>query len=315
MKHLLRAFALALPLLAAIAAAVAVSVGAAGAAPSELFISEYVEGSSSNKALELYNGTGAAVTLTGHYSVQLYANGSTAVTATVPLAGTVADGDVFVLARSAAVAAILAQADQTTSNFLWNGNDAVALVKDGVNLDVVGQIGVDPGVEWGTGDASTADDTLRRKPTVLAGDANGSDAFDPALEWDGFPIDTFDGLGSHAVTVGPNSPPDAVDDAVATDEDAGPLDVAVLSNDSDPNGDALAITGTSDPANGTASVAGSAVFYVPDADFNGSDSFTYTVSDGRGGTDTATVSVTVAPVNDDPDPEDDTATTGEESPV
>ena len=117
-KHLLRALALALPLLAAIAAAVALSVGTAHAAPTDLFISEYVEGSSSNKALELYNGTGAAVTLTGHYSVQLYANGSATVTATIPLTGTVAGGDVFVLARSAAVAAILAQADQTTTNFL-----------------------------------------------------------------------------------------------------------------------------------------------------------------------------------------------------
>ena len=315
MKHLLRALALALPLLAAIAAAVALTVGTAHAAPSDLFISEYVEGSSSNKALELYNGTGAPVTLTGHYSVQLYANGSPTVTATIPLTGTVAAGDVFVLARSAAVAAILAQADQTTSNFLWNGNDAVALVKDGVTLDVLGQIGVDPGVEWGAGDASTTDNTLRRKPAVLTGDPNGSDAFDPALEWDGFPIDTFDGLGSHAVAIGPNEPPDAVDDSVSTDEDAGPLDVTVLANDSDANGDALAITATSDPANGTASVAGSAVVYLPDADFNGADSFAYTVSDGRGGSDTAAVSVTVAPVNDDPEPEDDAATTAEEIPA
>ncbi len=315
MRHLLRALALALPLLAAATAAVVLSVATARAAPSDLFISEYVEGSSSNKALELYNGTGAPVTLTGHYSVQLYANGSPTVTATIPLTGTVAAGDVFVLARSAAVAAILAQADQTTSNFLWNGNDAVALVKDGANLDVLGQIGVDPGVEWGTGDASTADNTLRRKPAVLAGDPSGSDAFDPALEWDGFPIDTFDGLGGHTVSIGPNQPPDAIDDSVSTDEDAGPLDVAVLANDSDPNGDALAITSASDPANGTVSVAGSAVTYLPDADFNGTDSFTYTVSDGRGGTDTATVSVTVAPVNDDPDPEDDAATTTEEIPV
>ena len=60
---------------------------------------------------------------------------------------------------------------------------------------MIGQIGVDPGTEWGTGLTSTADNTLRRKASVEAGDANGSDAFDPAVEWDGFATDTFDGLG------------------------------------------------------------------------------------------------------------------------
>ena len=53
-------------------------------------------------------------------------------------------------------------------------------------LDSIGQVGVDPGTEWGTGLTSTADNTLRRKATVTAGDPNGADAFDPAAEWDGF---------------------------------------------------------------------------------------------------------------------------------
>ncbi len=64
-------------------------------------------------------------------------------------------------------------------------------------LDVIGQIGFDPGAEWGTGDTSTADNTLRRKPTITAGDPNGADAFDPAVEWDGFATNTFGGLGAH----------------------------------------------------------------------------------------------------------------------
>ena len=179
-----------------IAASVA---GPAAAAPTDLFISEYVEGSSNNKALELYNGTGATVTLTGGYDVQIFANGSATATATIPLVGSIPNGDVFVLARSAAVAAILAVADQTTTNFLFSGNDAVALRRDGAILDVVGQIGVDPGTEWGSGDASTLDNTVRRKPAVEAGDPNGADAFDPALEWNGFPLDSFDGLGSHSL--------------------------------------------------------------------------------------------------------------------
>lgn len=308
-------YARALRLAAAACALAALSAAPAPAAPAELFISEYVEGSSSNKAVELFNGTGGPVTLTGSYSIQLFANGSPTVTATIPLTGTIADGDVFVLARSAAAPEILAVADQTTTNFLWNGNDAVALVESAVIVDVIGQIGFDPGVEWGAGDASTADNTLRRKASVLAGDTDASDLFDPATEWDGFPIDAFDGLGAHSIAVGPNTAPNAADDAFSLGEDAGPASTPVLANDSDPDGDVLAVTAVSDPLNGTASVSGSEVAYLPDADFNGSDAFTYTVSDGHGGTDTATVSVSIEPANDDPDPEDDAATATEDVPL
>jgi hypothetical protein len=62
-------------------------------------------------------------------------------------------------------------------------------------IDVIGQIGTDPGTEWGTGLASTADNTLRRKAGIEAGDGDGSDAFDPATQWLGFATDTVDGLG------------------------------------------------------------------------------------------------------------------------
>ena len=64
-------------------------------------------------------------------------------------------------------------------------------------LDVIGQIGFDPGTEWGTGLTSTADNTLRRKTRSTRATRHGTDAFDPAVEWDGFATDTFDGLGAH----------------------------------------------------------------------------------------------------------------------
>src|SRR5215213_1409563 len=71
----------------------------------ELFFSEYIEGSSNNKALEIYNGTGATVDLAANgYSVQMFFNGSGTAGLTINLGGTVADGDVFVLAQSSAVA-------------------------------------------------------------------------------------------------------------------------------------------------------------------------------------------------------------------
>ena len=181
-----------------------VAAGPASAAPpSELFFSEYVEGSSNNKALEIYNGTGATVDLAAAgYTVFMSFNGGTT-TGTVPLTGSVANGDVYVLAASTASAQILAQADQTTSASLYNGDDAIVLRKGSASVDVIGQIGVDPGSEWGSGLTSTMDNTLRRKASVTAGDTNGSDAFDPAAQWDGYAVDTFDGLGSHAVDSGP----------------------------------------------------------------------------------------------------------------
>lgn len=171
------------------------------AAANDLFFSEYIEGSSNNKALEIYNGTGAAINLaTDEYNVQMYFNGSTNPGLTINLTGTVAPGDVFVLAHSSAAAQILDQADQTNSAGWFNGDDAVVLRKGATVLDVIGQIGVDPGTEWGSGLASTTDNTLRRKTAICAGDPDGSNAFDPNVEWDGFAQDTFGGLGSHTAT-------------------------------------------------------------------------------------------------------------------
>ena len=170
----------------------------ASAASSDLFFSEYVEGTSNNKALEIFNGTGAPVNLgTDGYNVQMFFNGSPTAGLTINLTGTVANGDVFVLAQASASAPILAVADQTSSASWFNGDDAVVLRKGTTVLDVIGQVGVDPGTEWGTGLTSTADNTLRRKPAITDGDPNGTDAFDPATEWDGFATDTFGGLGSH----------------------------------------------------------------------------------------------------------------------
>ncbi|GAB4179479.1 MAG: ExeM/NucH family extracellular endonuclease [Roseiflexaceae bacterium] len=178
------------------------------ATPTELFISEYIEGSSNNKAIEIYNGTGAAIDLAANaYSIQVFFNGATTANLTINLTGTVADGDVFVLAQAAANATILAQADQTNSAGWFNGDDAVVLRKGTTVIDSIGVIGTDPGTEWGTGLTSTADNTLRRKSAITTGDTNTADAFDPSTEWDGFANDTFDGLGSHTITVATDTAP------------------------------------------------------------------------------------------------------------
>jgi hypothetical protein len=163
-----------------------------------LFISEYIEGSSNNKALEIFNGTGAAVDLAAEgYQVEFYFNGSAAPGAIIPLTGSVANGEVYVLADDDAAPAILAVADQTDVANFFNGDDAVVLRRGNAVIDVIGQVGFDPGAAWGSGITSTLDHTLRRKAAVSTGDANPNDPFEPALAWDGYARDTFDGLGAH----------------------------------------------------------------------------------------------------------------------
>ncbi|WP_016878243.1 lamin tail domain-containing protein [Chlorogloeopsis fritschii] len=176
------------------------------ASMADLFFSEYIEGSSNNKALEIYNGTGADIDLSVEgYIVQIYFNGNTSAGLTINLTGTVANGDVFVLAQSNANATILAQADQTNGSGWFNGDDAIVLRKGGANgtiVDSIGQIGFDPGTEWGSGLTSTADNTLRRKSITASGDTNPFDVFDPSVEWEGYPTDTFDDLGKYPTSGG-----------------------------------------------------------------------------------------------------------------
>ena len=175
------------------------------AATSELFFSEYIEGSSFNKAVEIYNGTGGAVDLST-YTVELYSNGASSPSQSVALSGTLADGDVFVMAHASADAAILAEADLISSAVInFNGDDALVLRNSTVVADAFGQVGFDPGSQWPGGGQ---DDTLRRAETVCAGDTNPDDAFDASVEWDTFAINTFDGLGSHTASCGGSSATD-----------------------------------------------------------------------------------------------------------
>jgi len=191
----------------ALAAAVALLAAApAVAQPTDLLISEYVEGSSNNKAIELFNGTGAPIDLAaGNYQLEIYFNGSSSAGTVVALSGVVASGDVFVLADNDANAGILAASDQTSTSNFWNGDDAVVLRSGGSLgpvVDSLGQLGSDPGSEWGVGDTSTQNNTLVRKAASCTADTVPGDAFDPSLDYDGFPIDTIAGLGSHTATCG-----------------------------------------------------------------------------------------------------------------
>ncbi|MEM1255078.1 MAG: tandem-95 repeat protein [Cyanobacteria bacterium P01_H01_bin.21] len=131
-------------------------------------------------------------------------------------------------------------------------------------------------------------------------------------------------LAGASITTPPtptNTPPVAGDDSGTVDEDAQ-ITLNVLANDTDADNDSLSLVSVLPGSNGTTAIVGNQVLYTPNADFNGTDSFSYTVSDGNDGTDTATVNITVNPVDDAPVvtntapvANDDTVTTDQDTAV
>ncbi len=163
----------------------------------ELIISEYVEGSGNNKALEFYN-SGSQVLDLSAYRVEFYFNGASAAGRSIDLSGSLAPGKTFVLANGVADPALLALASQRVEGSWFNGNDAVLLRRrSGEILDSLGQVGFNSGTTWGSGDVQTLDRSLVRKADIRDGDSDPSDAFDPAAQWLGYPRDTFANLGQH----------------------------------------------------------------------------------------------------------------------
>ncbi len=119
------------------------------------------------------------------------------------------------------------------------------------------------------------------------------------------------------VTVTPvNDAPEAADDQATTREDEA-IEIPVLDNDADIDGDRLRVRSVSPAEHGTAEVAadGANVSYLPDPNYHGPDRFSYVVADPDGLADTATVEVTVTPVNDAPEAADDRATTPEDQAI
>lgn len=187
-----------------------------------LFFSEYVEPSDGfNKALEVYNGGSDKVNLM-NIVIQIYGNGNTGVGKIIQLNEYILEPDeVFVIANTLIDPSLQPVCDQFSNDINFNGNDAIELFCDiswcSGTLDVIGRIGEDPtGGHWGTGDCKTEDCTLLRKCSITQGDNDGSDAFDPSIEWNGLGVNYFDDLGLHCPSI------DSDDDSIPDSEDNCP---------------------------------------------------------------------------------------------
>jgi hypothetical protein len=186
---------------------------------SELFISEVVEGSGNNKAMEIYNPTSSAISLS-NYRIVRYSNGSPTGTDSVNLTGTIASLDVWVVANGQTVSQpnspacdtiLQGIADQLGGAYpdpmYQNGNDAMLLVRISpyAIVDIFGKIGEDPGQAWtdvfpytsGQGAWWTKDHSLQRKPTVTGGVTTNPSAFNVQAEYDSLPQDNWSDLGQH----------------------------------------------------------------------------------------------------------------------
>jgi len=174
------------------------NVSQSGGVASDLFISEYCEGSSNNKYIEIFNGTGAEVSMSS-YDLRIAFNGGTWGSVISLGSSTLTTGAVFVIANSSANATVLAKADIASGSITFNGDDAVGLFKDAAAIDIIGVQGVDPGTEWPVGDDGTADHTLVRKSGVTSGNTSWATC---SNEWLTYAVDTFTYLGSHTMDSG-----------------------------------------------------------------------------------------------------------------
>jgi len=169
-----------------------------GGPPPVLYFSEYAEGSSNNKALEIFNANGGDVDLSA-CTVRIYANGAVMPSNTINLVGTLPAGSTYVVCDNDIAPAVFdpSSCDLLDPGSFYNGNDAVALSCGADTLDVIGQIGFNPGAAWSVGGVTTLNATMRRSCMVTAGDPNGADVFDPSLEWTGLMSNDFSDFGQY----------------------------------------------------------------------------------------------------------------------
>ncbi|MGF1760220.1 ExeM/NucH family extracellular endonuclease [Photobacterium sagamiensis] len=161
-------------------------------AQAEILITEYVEGSSYNKAIEITNTGSDEVNLQeAGYVIGLATNGKSEPDKVLELYGILKKNESIVLVNSRSSDELKAKGIVSdVTNF--NGDDALIIKKGADIVDSFGQLGTDPGTLWGEGNTATQNKTLRRTNLTPRDDASGP--FDPSVYFAGHDEDTFDGL-------------------------------------------------------------------------------------------------------------------------
>ena len=163
----------------------------------DLFISELVhQPGDMALALEIYNPRSVPVDLTG-YALRFYPNGEQHYDGSM-LVGIIPAGGTHVVVAPNYDTDIINYADQVT-NIWFDGSDAIVLVNGDVPIDVIGKVGESFGPDdyWFNNGVGTFYTVLVRKPTISHGDADGTDAFLPDVEWIAYDVDDYSHLGSH----------------------------------------------------------------------------------------------------------------------
>ena len=163
----------------------------------DLFISEYLEGTSNNKAIEVYNPTPFNIDLS-NYTISTFNNGSATPTNQDQLQGALAPGDVYVISHAEANTFILNEADETSGISWFNGNDAIALYNNNVLIDILGIIGTAPITPWEVNgvEAGMAEHTLVRNPLINSGETDWAVG---QTQWDVYPQNSFEFIGFHSM--------------------------------------------------------------------------------------------------------------------
>ncbi|NRT12543.1 endonuclease [Flavobacterium sp. 14A] len=159
----------------------------------DLYISEYIEGSSNNKALEIANATAGTINLSG-YSIRKQTNGSGAWSSGINLTGSLTKGSKYTIVNSAISSSCYSTAASNISTsaneMTFNGNDPVGLFKNGVLIDIIGL--------YNGGSANfAADVTLRRKSTATG----PKTTFNKSNDWDIYSSDICSNLGARIAQI------------------------------------------------------------------------------------------------------------------
>lgn len=190
-------------------AALAPSPTATAAPAADLMISVYIEGSSNNKALELYNPTTADLELTGYF-LELFSNGGTTAQTTLPLSGTIPSSGHLLITNTGW--GLEPAGDLTSGITNYNGDDAIVLSNGTTVIDSIGQVGVDPGTNWsgGDGESAVATSEMTLTKTACTVDVDPSDPYDPSVDFTATAQNDTSTLGSFtcATLVDPPVVPD-----------------------------------------------------------------------------------------------------------